>query len=62
MSFLSRVQRGRITRPPRVIIYGSEGIGKSTFGAEAPRPVFIPTEDGLDGIACARFPLATTTC
>ncbi len=60
MSLLSRVQRGRNPRPPRVLIYGTEGIGKSTFGAEAPRSVFIPTEDGLDGIDCARFPLAAS--
>ena len=33
--------------PPRIIIYGSEGIGKSTFAASAPSPVFIQTEDGL---------------
>jgi hypothetical protein len=30
----------------------------STFAASAPRPVFIPTEDGLGEIDCAAFPLA----
>ncbi len=30
----------------------------STFGAMADDPIFIPTEDGLGGIDCARFPLA----
>ncbi len=30
----------------------------STFGAMAPAPIFIPTEDGLADIECARFPLA----
>jgi RNA polymerase sigma factor (sigma-70 family) len=39
---------------------GVEGIGKSTFGAQAPKPIFIQTEDGLDEIACERFPLAKT--
>jgi hypothetical protein len=58
MSLLSRVQRGRAHRPPRLLVYGTEGIGKSTFAAGAPKPVFVQTEDGLDGIGCARFPLA----
>jgi hypothetical protein len=41
-------------------VYGTEGIGKSTFAAGAPKPVFVPTEDGLDQIDSAKFPLATT--
>jgi hypothetical protein len=31
----------------------------STFGAMAERPIFVQTEDGLGGIECDRFPLAT---
>lgn len=61
MSMLATIRRGRASRPPRLLIYGTEGIGKSTFAAAAPRPVFIPTEDGLDGIDCARFPTATSS-
>lgn len=60
MSMLTQIQRGRASKPPRILIYGTEGIGKSTFGAEAPRPIFIQTEDGLDEINCDRFPLATS--
>ena len=60
MSLLARVQRGRTPKPPRLLVYGTEGIGKSTFAAGAPRPVFVQTEDGLDEIACDKFPLATT--
>jgi len=45
-------------RPPRIIIYGTSGIGKSTFGAKAYKPVFIQTEDGLDAIDVPHFPLA----
>lgn len=60
MSMLTQIQRGKASKPPRILIYGTEGIGKSTFGAEAPRPIFIQTEDGLDEINCDRFPLATS--
>jgi hypothetical protein len=58
-NLLESIQRGRQSRPPRVLLYGVEGIGKSTFGSEAPKPIFIQTEDGLDEIECDRFPLAT---
>jgi hypothetical protein len=59
MTLLSKIHHGRIAKPPRILLYGTEGIGKSTFGSQAPRPVFIQTEDGLDEIDCAKFPPAT---
>ena len=58
MGMLESIQSGRENRPPRIMIYGSEGVGKSTFGAGAPDPVFIQTEDGLGEIDCRRFPAA----
>ncbi len=58
MNALASVQRGRVSKPPRILLYGVEGIGKSTFGSQSPNPVFLQTEDGLDAIDCARFPLA----
>jgi hypothetical protein len=57
---MARVQRGRTPKPPRLLVYGTEGIGKSTFAAGAPRPIFLQTEDGLDEIACDKFPLAAS--
>src|SRR3990172_7443806 len=60
MTMLASIQRGRVAKPPRILLYGVEGIGKSTFGSQAPKPIFIQTEDGLDEIACDKFPLATT--
>ena len=59
MSLLAQVQRGRTSMPPRLLIYGTEGIGKSTFGSQAPKPIFVQTEDGLDELDCDKFPLAT---
>jgi hypothetical protein len=43
--------------PPRLVLYGTEGIGKSTFGSKTPGPIFVPTEDGLGEIDCHHFPL-----
>lgn len=46
------------SKPPRILIYGPQKIGKSSFGALADRPVFIQTEDGLDAINVDAFPLS----
>jgi hypothetical protein len=40
------------------MLYGSEGVGKSTLAAQTPAPIFIQTEDGLGQIDCHKFPLA----
>jgi hypothetical protein len=58
MTMIEQIHRGRRHSPPRLLIYGTEGIGKSTTAAQAPNPIFIPTEDGLDQIDCCSFPLA----
>ena len=60
MSLLQSIHSGKRSKPPRLLIYGSEGIGKSTIAANAPKPIFVPTEDGLDQIVCDSFPLAKT--
>ena len=46
--------------PPRILIHGVAGVGKSTFAADADRPVFIRTEDGLGKLQVPHFPLATS--
>lgn len=56
---LSAIRTGPQLQPPRILLYGVHGIGKSTFAAHAPRPIFIVTEDGLGTIDCASFPQAT---
>jgi hypothetical protein len=60
MGLLNSVVKGKRPLPPRLVLYGTEGIGKSTFGAQAPAPIFVPTEDGLGEIDCHQFPLASS--
>ena len=60
MSLIGSITKGREQQPPRILIYGSEGVGKSTFASLAPNPVFIQTEDGLSEIDTSKFPLART--
>lgn len=54
---LSSISRTGAPKPPRSIIYGTEGVGKSLFAASAPNPIFLPTENGLDAIKVDAFPL-----
>lgn len=60
MTLLSQVKRGKIAVPRLVLIYGSDGVGKSSFGADAPKPVFLGTEDGTANLDVARFPAPKT--
>jgi hypothetical protein len=53
---LDAVQTGRLEKPKRVLLYGCEGIGKSTFAAHAPAPIFLGPEDGTAQLDVARFP------
>lgn len=43
---LASLNRLDSPKPPRIIIYGTHGIGKNTFIAGAPAPVLINVEDG----------------
>ena len=38
------ITSGRIPKPQKVVIYGPEGIGKTTFASQFPDPVLIDTE------------------
>ena len=60
MSFLEKISIGKQKRPRRTVIYGTHGIGKSTWASKWPIPVFLPTEDGCGDLDVASFPLCTT--
>lgn len=40
------IKKGKQARAQRIVIYGVEGIGKSTLAASAPAPLFLDTENG----------------
>ena len=54
---LKSLRKTGVARPPRIVVYGTHGIGKSSFAAQAPNPVFIQTEEGLDAINVTAFPV-----
>ena len=56
MSLLQKLTVGKTPSPPRILLYGDAGVGKSSFAATAPKPVILVLEDGLDQIDCAKTP------
>lgn len=54
------ISGGRIETAKKVIVYGPEGIGKTTFAARFPDPVFIDTEHSTDAYEVKRFPYPTS--
>jgi len=57
---IKSIRKNDAISAPRVMIYGVEGIGKSTFASGAPNPIFICTEDGLGSLSVDHFPLASS--
>lgn len=55
-SRLARVQKGRLRLPPRIVVYGPEGVGKTTLAAAAPGVILFDIEDGSANIEVARYP------
>lgn len=43
------IKKGASKKPPRILLIGVEGVGKTSFGADLPAPLFICAEDGLVG-------------
>lgn len=44
---LASISKGAGPKPPRILIYGVDAVGKTTFAANMPSPVFVGVEDGL---------------
>ena len=49
MDIKTLIKKGPSARPPKIMLIGVEGVGKSTAGAQMPAPVFICGENGLVG-------------
>lgn len=54
---LNSIRRGPRIKPPKVVLYGVGGIGKTTWAANAPSPIFLFTEEGQGSLDVARFEL-----
>lgn len=54
------IKKGPQARSLRAVIYGPEGIGKSTLASQFPDAVFVDFEQGTDTMDVARFDTPTT--
>ena len=52
-----KITEGIVQRPQRLLIYGAEGIGKTTFASQMPDPLFIDVEDGSGHLPVRRMPV-----
>jgi hypothetical protein len=41
-----KVKSGKIKKPLKIILAGVEGVGKTSWAADAPKPIFLDLEDG----------------
>ena len=55
------LSKGKIYKAQKILIYGPEGIGKTTFASKLPDPVFIDTEGSTLHYDVTRFPYPVTS-
>jgi hypothetical protein len=49
-----KINKGKIVRPKKVVIYAGEGVGKTTLASKFPDPLFIDTENGTYNLDVVR--------
>lgn len=54
------ITTGKVQAAKKVVIYGPEGIGKSTFASKFPQPLFVDTEGSTKELDVARLPAPTS--
>lgn len=54
------ISRGKVDHAKKTVVYGPEGIGKSTFASKFPEAVFIDTEGSTNDMDVARLPRPTS--
>lgn len=54
------ITKGKISTALKIVVYGSEGVGKSTFASKFPNAVFIDTEGSTKQLDVARFDFPTS--
>lgn len=55
-----KITKGKRARAQKVVIYGIEGIGKSSLASQFPEPLFIDTEGSTDNMDVARLDKPTS--
>src|SRR5690606_4970896 len=55
VNFKMEVISGKIEKAKKVVLYGPEGIGKSSLAAQFPKPIFIDTEGSTTELTVDRL-------
>jgi hypothetical protein len=58
---LKSIAKGPAVSPPRLVVYGPHGIGKTSLVSEAPEPIVLFTEDGRGALNVATWPTIART-
>lgn len=53
------IKQGVLSTPLRILVYGAEKVGKSTFAAGAPAPIFLGSDSGTERLDVDRVQPAT---
>lgn len=53
---ITNARRGIIIRPPRIMLYGLEKVGKTTFAKGAPSPIWLGKDQGTEHLNITRYP------
>lgn len=61
VSRLGNIKPTKLKEPPRVLVYGFEGVGKSSLAADAPAPIFLDIEGGSGHLEVTRYPFRDDT-
>ena len=54
-----KITSGKQSKPQRVVIYGVESVGKSTFASRFPKPLFLDVEQGTAHLDIDRAAIST---
>jgi hypothetical protein len=54
-----KIIKGKQQRPQRVVIYGVESVGKTTFASKFPNPLFLDIEGGSNHLAVDRVAVSS---
>ena len=57
---LASITGGKVMAPVKTTVMGPPGVGKTTFAAGAPSPIFLPVEEGTNSLDVQRFPQPAT--
>lgn len=53
------IVKGKQCRPQRLVVYGQEGVGKTTLAAQLPSPLVLDTEAGSGQLVVDRVPVGS---